>query len=213
MQFRELAIQDAWEFTPTVFPDDRGSFHEFYRFEVLSEAVGHPVTLKQGNMSVSSKGVARGIHYALVPPGQAKYIAAPRGAFMDYVIDLRVGSPTFGEWDSVLLDDVNHRAIYLAEGLGHALVALTENATISYLTSETYSPTRELAIDLFDPDIALVLPSGFERPVRSPKDAAAPSLAQALAADALPTWDSTRVLAAARSEETAARGGELPCEG
>lgn len=208
MQSRQLAIQDAWEFTPIVFPDDRGSFHEFYRFDAVSEAVGHPLVLRQGNISVSSKGVARGIHYALVPPGQAKYVVAPRGAFMDYVIDLRVGSPTFGEWDSVLIDDVDHRAVYLAEGLGHALVALTDHATVSYLISEVYSPSRELAIDLFDPDIALELPAGFEKPVRSPKDAAAPTLADALAANSLPTWESTRAFDAAPRDESAARGGK-----
>ncbi len=114
MQIRELSIPGAFEFTPKQHGDDRGVFFEFYRFEKLEEAVGHPLSLKQGNMSVSSKGVVRGIHYAMVPPSQAKYVTAPRGAFIDFIVDIRVGSPTFGQWDSVLIDDVDRKAVYLS---------------------------------------------------------------------------------------------------
>ena len=192
MQIRELAIPDAWEFTPTQHRDDRGVFFEFYRFEKLEEAAGHPLTLRQGNVSVSSKGVARGIHYALVPPGQAKYVSAPRGAFIDYVIDLRVGSPTFGSWDSVIIDDVDRRAVYLSEGLGHAIVSLTDDATVSYLVSEVFNPVRELGIDVLDPDIGLVFPSEIGEPLLSPKDTSAPSLAEAIASGLLPTWQQSR---------------------
>ena len=188
MQSRELKIRDAWEFTPTQHGDDRGVFLEYYRFEELEAAAGHPLTLRQGNMSVSSRGVVRGIHYALVPPGQAKYVLAPRGAFVDYIIDLRVGSPTFAEWDSVLIDDVDRRAVYLSEGLGHAIVSLTDDATVSYLVSEVFNPQRELGIDVLDPQIGLVFPSEIAEPILSPKDTAAPSLEDALAAGNLPTW-------------------------
>ncbi|HAM27490.1 MAG TPA: dTDP-4-dehydrorhamnose 3,5-epimerase [Microbacteriaceae bacterium] len=192
MQIRELAIPDAWEFTPTQHRDDRGVFFEFYRFEKLEEAVGHPFSLKQGNVSESSKGVVRGIHYALVPPGQAKYVSAPRGAFVDYIIDLRVGSPTFGSWDSVIIDDVDRRAVYLSEGLGHAIVSLTDRATVSYLVSEVFNPTRELGIDVLDPEIGLIFPPEIGDPLLSPKDTAAPTLAEALAAGLLPTWQECR---------------------
>ncbi|GMA94276.1 hypothetical protein GCM10025881_11000 [Pseudolysinimonas kribbensis] len=89
----------------------------------------------------------RGIHFADVPRGQAKYVTATRGAVLDYAIDIRVGSPTFGRWDSVLLDDVDRRAIYVAEGLGHCFVALTDDATVSYLVSDTYSPTAEHGVN------------------------------------------------------------------
>ena len=188
MQVRELNIPHAWEFTPQQHADDRGVFFEFYRYEQLENAVGHPLTLRQGNTSVSSRGVVRGIHYALVPPGQAKYVSAFRGAFIDYVIDLRIGSPAFGTWDSVIIDDVDRRAVYLAEGLGHAIVSLTDDATVSYLVSEVFNPTRELGIDVLDPDIGLVFPSEIGEPILSPKDTAAPTLAEALAAGLLPTW-------------------------
>jgi dTDP-4-dehydrorhamnose 3,5-epimerase len=189
VQTRELAIPDAWEFTPTQHRDDRGLFFEFYRFEELEGLTGHPLTLRQGNLSVSSAGVVRGIHYALVPPGQAKYVMAPRGAFIDYIIDLRVDSPTFAQWDSVLIDDVDRRAVYLSEGLGHAIVALTDDATVSYLVSEVFNPERELAINVFDPDIGITFPAEIGEPVLSPKDTAAPSLADALARGLLPTLD------------------------
>ena len=184
MQIRELAIPDAWEFTPKQHGDARGVFFEFYRFEKLEELTGHPLDLRQGNMSVSAKGVVRGIHYALVPPGQAKYVTAPRGAFIDYIIDLRVGSPTFGTWDSVIIDDVDRKAVYLSEGLGHAIVSLTDNATVSYLVSEVFNPTRELGINVLDPEIG--------EPLLSPKDLEAPSLAEALASGILPTWQESR---------------------
>ena len=174
--------------------DERGAFFEFYRHEALAEAAGHPLTLRQGNMSVSAKGVARGIHYALVPPGQAKYVTAVRGAFVDYIIDLRVGSPTFGEWDSVVIDDVDRRTVYLSEGLGHAIVSLTDDATVSYLVSEVFNPQRELGIDVFDPDIGLVFPDGLGELRVSPKDHDAPSLADALRDGLLPTYEQSRDL-------------------
>jgi dTDP-4-dehydrorhamnose 3,5-epimerase len=186
---RELSIPGAWEFTPKQHADDRGVFFEFYRHEALTEAVGHPLNLRQGNMSVSAKGVARGIHYALVPPGQAKYVTAVRGAFVDYIIDLRVGSPTFGEWDSVIIDDIDRRTVYLSEGLGHAAVSLTDNATVSYLVSEVFNATRELGVSLLDPEIGLKFPDEIGTPLMSPKDIAAPSLSEALAAGNLPTWN------------------------
>ena len=199
MQIRELSIPDAWEFTPTQHRDDRGVFLEYYRFEQLEQTVGHPLSLRQGNTSVSVKGVARGIHYALVPPGQAKYVTATRGAFIDFVIDLRVGSPTFGTWDSVVLDDVDRRAVYLAEGLGHAIVSLTDQSTVSYLVSEVFNPQRELGINVLDPDIALVFPPEAGELLLSPKDTEAPGLQEALAAGLLPTWQESRDLYASLS--------------
>ena len=188
MQIRELSIPDAFEITPIQRADDRGIFLEWYRFDRLEEQIGHPLTLRQANTSVSRKGVVRGIHFADVPLGQAKYVTAPHGAVLDYIIDVRVGSPTFGQWDSVLLDDVDRKAVYLAEGLGHCFVALTEGATVSYLVSDVYSPTREHDINPLDPDINLVFPEAAGEPLLSPKDVEAPSLAEAHASGLLPQY-------------------------
>jgi dTDP-4-dehydrorhamnose 3,5-epimerase len=187
VQVRALAVRDAWEVTPQVFADDRGVFLEWYRFGELAEAVGHPLQLRQANCSVSRRGTLRGVHYADVPPGQAKYVTCTRGAVLDVVVDLRVGSPTFAGSDSVRLDDVDRRAVYIAEGLGHAFLALTDDATVTYLCSQTYAPQRERGLDPLDRGLALRWPADVV-PLLSPKDAAAPSLADALEAGRLPEY-------------------------
>jgi len=189
VQIRPLSISGAFEFTPVIRGDKRGAFLETYRHEQLQEAVGHPLDLRQANMSISAKAVARGIHYALVPPGQAKYVSAPRGAFIDFIVDIRVGSPTFGQWDSVVIDDVDRKAVYLAEGLGHAIVALSDDATVTYLCSEVYNPERELSLNLLDPEIGLTFPFDSDTLIVSPRDVEAPTLAEAASLGLLPTWD------------------------
>jgi len=186
---RELPIAGAFEVIPDLHGDQRGTFLEWYRYDELSRAVGHPLTLRQANLSVSVAGVVRGIHFAMVPPGQAKYFTVPVGSLIDYVVDLRVGSPTFGEWTSLQVDDVERRAVYLAEGLGHAVYIKDGGATINYLTSEVFNPTRELTVHPLDPDIGLVFPDSGEAPILSERDAAAPSLAELADAGSLPLWD------------------------
>jgi dTDP-4-dehydrorhamnose 3,5-epimerase len=192
VQIRELSIPDAYEITPKQFGDDRGVFLEWYRFDRLEEAIGHRFDLRQANTSVSTRGVVRGIHFADVPVGQAKYVTATRGAVLDFAIDIRVGSPTFGAWDSVLLDETDRRAIYLAEGLGHAFVALTDDATVSYLVSDVYNPAAEHGINPLDPEIGLVFPAEAGEPLLSPKDTDAPGLAEAAEQGLLPSWDDVR---------------------
>jgi dTDP-4-dehydrorhamnose 3,5-epimerase len=197
VQARPLTIPHAWEFTPEVHSDERGKFHEFYRFEKLEETVGHSLSLRQGNTSVSHMGVVRGVHYAQLPLGQAKYVTAVRGALLDYIVDLRVGSPTFGEWDCVLLDDVAHRSVYLAEGLGHAILALEANTTVSYLVSGVYNPAREFAVTPFDVDLALDYAAGVEPRIVAAKDREAPTLSAALDSGLLPNWQTCLDLYAA----------------
>ena len=189
MQIRELTVQNSYEVTPVQWPDDRGVFLEWYRFDKLEAVVGHSLELKQANLSVSKRGSVRGIHFADFPGSQAKYVMAPKGAVLDFVVDIRVGSPTFGQWDSVLLDDVDRRAIYIGEGLGHAFVALTEGATVSYLVSDVYSPSREHGINPLDPEVGLQFPDEAGELLLSPKDTEAPGLAEAAASGLLPSWD------------------------
>jgi dTDP-4-dehydrorhamnose 3,5-epimerase len=192
VQIRELSIPDAYEITPTQHGDDRGLFLEWYRFDRLEETIGHALNLRQANTSVSRRGSIRGIHFADIPPSQAKYVTVAQGAALDYVIDIRLGSPTFGKWDAVLLDDVDRRAIYLAEGLGHCFVALTDNATMSYLVTDVYNPAREHGINPLDPDVALVFPPEAGELLLSPKDTDAPGLVEAQASGLLPTWEAAR---------------------
>jgi epimerase EvaD len=186
MDVRELAVPGAFEFTPRVFPDDRGLFVVPFAEEPFLKAVGHPLRLAQTNHSSSRRGVVRGLHYADVPPGQAKYVYCPRGALLDVVVDIRVGSPTFGRWDAVRLDPVEFRAVYVPEGVGHAMMALEDETVISYLCSTGYNPGREHGVDPLDP--ALGLPWPDLDVVVSDKDRAAPTLAAAREAGMLPSF-------------------------
>ncbi|UOX88655.1 dTDP-4-dehydrorhamnose 3,5-epimerase [Amycolatopsis sp. FBCC-B4732] len=188
MQFRRLSVPDAFEFFPRAFPDDRGVFVAPFQEEAFRAAVGHPMRLGQSNHSVSRRGTIRGIHFADTPPGQGKYIYCPRGALLDVVVDLRVGSPTFGEWDAVRLDSSEYRAVYVAEGLGHGFIALEDDTVMAYLCSEPYMPTGEHGISPLDPALDLPWPAGLE-PVLSPKDLAAPTLAEARESGLLPVYE------------------------
>ena len=188
MQVTPRSIPGAWEFTPVLRPDDRGVFLEAFKASTFTEAVGHRFSLEQMNISVSRAGTVRGVHFAQVPPGQAKYVQCFAGRILDIVVDIRVGSPTFGQCDAVELDDERRNALYIAEGLGHAFCALSDSATVGYLCSEPYAPTREFGIHPLDPELALPWPDGIDS-VLSPKDATAPTLAEAQAQGLLPTWD------------------------
>lgn len=186
-----LGIEGALVLEPKVLSDPRGDFLEWFRGADFAAGSGHDLSLKQANLSISARGVLRGIHFADVPPGQAKYVTCVRGEVLDVVVDLRVGSPTFGAWEAVPLDDRAHRAVYLAEGLGHAFMALTEGATVVYLCSEPYAPGREHGIDPLDADLAISWPADIP-PVLSDKDAAAPSLAEARESGLLPVHETCR---------------------
>lgn len=186
MQARELKISGAFEFTPSVFPDDRGMFVAPYQEAAFAEAVGHPMKIAQTNHSVSKRGVVRGVHYADTPPGQAKYVHCPRGRMIDIVVDLRVGSPTFGEWDAMELSEGLFNSVYLPEGVGHALMALEDGTVASYLCSEGFNPKAEHGIHPLSMD--LPFPSDVT-PVLSPKDASAPTFEEARDAGLLPSYD------------------------
>ncbi len=196
MEYRELKIAGAWEITPKQFPDERGAFMEMYKMDEFAGVVGHPLNLVQANCSISKAGVVRGIHFAEVPPSQAKYVMCPSGAVLDFAVDIRVGSPTFGQWDSVLLEGEHRRAIYLSEGLGHCFVALEDNSTVVYLCSAGYNPGREHGVSPVDSEVALKWPDRdlAGRPLQvilSEKDTAAPSLAEAREQGLLPDYQAT----------------------
>ncbi|WP_447004217.1 dTDP-4-dehydrorhamnose 3,5-epimerase family protein [Saccharothrix isguenensis] len=186
MQARELKISGAFEFTPSVFPDDRGLFVAPFQETAFVAAVGHPLRVAQTNHSESRRGVVRGVHFADTPPGQAKFVYCPRGRLLDVVVDLRVGSPTFGEWDVVELSSDKFNSMYLAEGLGHALMALEDGTITAYMCSEGFNPKAERAVH----PMSLGLPWPADvTPLLSPKDTAAPTLQEAREAGLLPSYD------------------------
>jgi epimerase EvaD len=187
MQFRPLSVPDAFEFSPRAFPDERGLFIAPFQEDAFRSAVGHPLRLGQSNHSVSRRGTIRGIHFADTPPGQAKYVYCPRGSLLDVIVDVRVGSPTFGRWDAVVLDSRDFRAMYLAEGLGHGFVALEDDTVMTYMCSEPYNPTGEHGITPLDPALGLPWPADIEQ-IISDKDRVAPTLAEAEEQGLLPVY-------------------------
>jgi dTDP-4-dehydrorhamnose 3,5-epimerase len=188
---RELTVPGAWELTPQLHADSRGVFFEWFTDPEFTAFAGHRFDLRQANCSVSSAGVLRGLHFAQLPPSQAKYVTCVHGSVFDVVVDIRVGSPTFGRWDAVVLDQLERRSIYLSEGLAHGFLALQDDSTVAYLCSAGYNPDREHTINATDPAIGIDWPSVDEL-VMSDRDRDAPTLEQAQAASLLPTWDETR---------------------
>jgi dTDP-4-dehydrorhamnose 3,5-epimerase len=182
-----LGIEGAWLHTPHIHRDSRGGLLEWFRGTEFQADLGYRLGVAQANCSVSRRGVIRGIHYADVPPGQAKYVTCVSGAVLDVIVDLRDGSPGFGTWRAVRLDDADRRAVFIAEGLGHAFMALSEHATVLYLCSTPYTPGREHGIHPLDADLGITWPRGPE-PVLSDKDASAPSLAEARRLGLLPDY-------------------------
>jgi dTDP-4-dehydrorhamnose 3,5-epimerase len=195
MAFRELAVPGAWEITPSQHGDSRGMFFEWFTETDFAEMTGHTFDMRQANCSVSAAGVLRGLHFAQLPPGQAKYVTCVTGSVFDVVVDIRVDSPTYGHWDSVLLDDVDRRSTYLSEGLAHGFLALQDDSTVMYLCSAPYAPQREHTIAATDPAIGIEWPLPAEQIALSERDAAAASLAEVRAAGLLPTWADSQAFA------------------
>lgn len=197
-----MAIDGAWTFTPHIHPDHRGTFHEWLRGADLSGVLGYSFPVAQANCSISYRGVLRGVHFTEVPPGQAKYLTCVSGTILDVVADLRTGSPTFGRWDAVQLDDQARRAVLISEGLGHAFMALSDEAAVIYLCSTPYAPRIEHGVHPLDPGLGIAWPEDVE-PVLSAKDAAAPGLEEARRNGILPDYDACQAFAAGLREAAA----------
>jgi len=157
---------------PRVFGDDRGFFLESFRTERMAEA-GVVHDWVQDNHSRSARGVVRGLHYS-VGAGQAKLVRAARGEVFDVAVDLRRGSPTFGEWEGVILSDENHHQLYIPVGFAHGFCVTSEIADVAYKCSSYYDGALEKEIAFNDPTIAIEWPT--EEPIVSARDLEAPRL-------------------------------------
>ncbi|WP_097985620.1 dTDP-4-dehydrorhamnose 3,5-epimerase family protein [Streptomyces sp. f150] len=189
MEAKELGVVGAHVFTPQVFADSRGAFVSPFQEEAFVRQTGHRLfPVEQISHSRSRRGVVRGVHFTRTPPGMAKYVYCPRGRALDIIVDLRRGSPTFGRHATVVLDPVDFRAVYFPVGLGHAFVALEDDTVMAYTLSLAYAPENELALSVYDPDLALPLPEDIE-PVVSERDRVAQSLEQALESGLLPDYE------------------------
>ena len=167
----KLSIDGCWVFRPQVFSDERGSFFEWFQNSTFKDISIDKFSLAQANCSVSNKGVIRGIHFAKVPPGQAKYVTCFSGSVFDVVVDLRKNSPTFGKWESVVLEAKNPAAICIPSGIGHAFMALEDHSVFAYLCDQRYNPNNEFDISPFDESLNITWPNEI-LPILSNKDKA-----------------------------------------
>lgn len=182
-----LKVRGAWKFELTTFQDARGTLREWYTSVSLREHAGNSMHVMQANVSTSQKGALRGISYAATPPGQAKYVTCIRGAILDVVVDLRVGSPTFGSWHMEPLYEEKPISLYIPEGIGHSFLSLVDGSTVLYLLSTAHNPQDEHAVHPLDPDLGISWPRGNEF-IMSQKDSSAPSLRAAERQGILPAY-------------------------
>jgi dTDP-4-dehydrorhamnose 3,5-epimerase len=188
VQIQSLSLEGCWLITPLLLADERGVFLESFQTSHLADVIGHNFDLKQMNISTSRLGTIRGIHFAQVPPGQAKYVQCFQGRILDIVVDIRIGSPTFGQSEAIELDSQTRQGLYVSEGFGHGFCSLSDDTVVGYLCSQPYAPDREHGIHPFDPAMNLPWPQDVDV-LLSTKDAQAPTLAEAEELGILPQYD------------------------
>ena len=178
---------------PPVFGDARGWFQETWNAR-RHGALGLPGEWVQDNVSLSGRGILRGMHFQ-EPNAQGKLVCVLRGEVLDVAVDVRVGSPTFGRWDAVRLSEANHRQLWLPEGLAHGFLVLSDEALFAYKVSGgAYDPASEVGLAWDDPEVAIEWPRRGEdgrplEPILSPKDRALPRLGELVASGRLPRWN------------------------
>lgn len=174
MQINPLDFEGVFEIRTEIFSDNRGFFFEGFQRDALRESTGFDFEVAQMNVSKSNLGTVRGIHYAQIPPGQAKYVRCVSGRVWDVIVDLRLGSPSFGSWVSIELSAEKQNAVLIPNGFGHGFQALTEDALVVYLCSTKFNPAVEHAINPVDEEIGIAWPIPISHV--ADKDKAAPSL-------------------------------------
>jgi dTDP-4-dehydrorhamnose 3,5-epimerase len=175
MRRLETRLEGPLLLAPTVHADERGFFVETYRRSTYGE-LGVPDELVQQNHSRSRRGVVRGMHLQ-VGEGIGKLVRCARGAILDAVVDVRHGSPSFGEWEAFELTDDNHHQVWCPVGFAHGFCVLSEVADVMYAQSGYYAPDLERGIHYADPDVGIEWPDGLEL-IPSERDARAPRLAE-----------------------------------
>lgn len=182
MKATPTRIPDVLIIEPKVFGDARGFFFESFNQKAFNEATGLDLNFVQDNHSRSTKGVLRGLHYQVQQP-QGKLVRVVRGAVFDVAVDIRRGSPTFGQWVGIELSEDNHRQLWVPPGLAHGFLVLSESADFLYKTTDYYAPQHERCIAWNDPGIGIDWPDLGASPTLSAKDQAGLSLASVAALD------------------------------
>jgi dTDP-4-dehydrorhamnose 3,5-epimerase len=172
MKVTEIKLSGVLVLEPKVFQDDRGYFLETWNRKRYEQA-GIPGHFVQDNISFSKKGILRGLHFQY-PQSQGKLIQVLSGEVIDVVVDIRVGSPTYGQWIGEVISEANHRQIYVPPGFAHGYCVNSEAALFSYKCTDFYNPATEHGIIWNDPDIGIEWP--VEQPALSPKDINYPRL-------------------------------------
>lgn len=170
MNVTRMAIPEVLLIEPKVFGDARGFFYESFNQKAFNEATGLHLPFVQDNHSRSAKGVLRGLHYQLPPHAQGKLVRVVRGAVFDVAVDIRKGSPTFGQWVGMELSEENHRQFWVPPGFAHGFVVLSESADFLYKTTDYYAPSHERCIAWNDPTLAIRWPDIGMAPLLSAKD-------------------------------------------
>jgi len=183
MKIIEKELAGVKIFEPKVFSDNRGFFLETWQKKNY-KAAGVDLNFVQDNVSISKKGVLRGLHYQY-PHSQAKLVQVLVGVVFDVTVDIRLGSETFGKWVSVELSETNHRQLYIPAGFAHGFCGISDKAVFSYKCTDYYAPAAEAGIIWNDPDIDIDWP--VEKPKLSEKDGKYPKLAD-VPADRLPKF-------------------------
>jgi dTDP-4-dehydrorhamnose 3,5-epimerase len=178
MKLTPLGLEGAWLAESPVWSDDRGFFREWFKSEDVKAATGQDFRIEQANISLSSAGTLRGIHYSIAPRGQAKWITCVAGAIQDVIVDIRPSSKTFGQWIDIELKGESGKAVFISEGLGHGFLALEENTAVSYLVSTAFSPSDEFEINPLDEKIGIKWGMDLGSLKISGKDKIAPNLEQ-----------------------------------
>jgi dTDP-4-dehydrorhamnose 3,5-epimerase len=186
MELTPLGINGVWIAESPVWSDDRGFFREWFKSADTKSATGRDFGIEQANISLSSAGTLRGIHYSIAPRGQAKWITCVAGSIKDVVVDIRPESKTFGEWIEVVLSGGSGQAIFISEGLGHGFVALEDNTAVAYLVSTPFSPAHEFEVNPLDEKIGINWGIELSQLKISEKDKNAPTLAERLTEGKLP---------------------------
>ena len=176
MKLTPLGIEGVWLAESPVWSDDRGFFREWFKSEDIKNETGRDFGIEQANISLSSRGTLRGIHYSIAPRGQAKWITCVAGSIKDVIVDIRPDSKSFGQWIEVELKGNSGKAVLISEGLGHGFLALEDNTAVAYLVSTRFSPTHEYEINPLDEKIGINWGMDFESLKISDKDKTAPPL-------------------------------------
>jgi dTDP-4-dehydrorhamnose 3,5-epimerase len=186
MNLIPLGIDGVWLAESPVWSDERGFFREWFKAEDVKSGIGRDFGIEQANISLSSRGTLRGIHYSIAPRGQAKWITCVSGSIKDIIVDIRPASQTFGKWVEVELNGDSGKAVFISEGLGHGFIALEDNTAVAYLVSTPFSPSDEFDINPLDKEIGINWGMELSELKISEKDKNAPTLAERLAEGKLP---------------------------